>query len=170
LADKTELSARTIQRIESGEVDPRAYSLQMIAKALDVEYSIFMETSGEDNLKLEKEEVQKQQRILAWLHFSGFIPLFIPSAIVYYANLKKASSIDKHFKDVIEFQLTIWLVFVIPGSLMYFFFNINNFINKAPFVLILGLLICMGLSFRNAFKVLHNDEYKKLYILKPKKK
>ena len=33
LADKTELSARTIQRIENGEVDPRAYSLQMIAKA-----------------------------------------------------------------------------------------------------------------------------------------
>ncbi len=34
LAEMTELSARTIQRIENGEVDPRSYTLQMIAKAL----------------------------------------------------------------------------------------------------------------------------------------
>lgn len=33
LADKTEISTRTIQRIENGEVDPRAYTLQMISKA-----------------------------------------------------------------------------------------------------------------------------------------
>jgi len=38
LADKTEVSARTIQRIENGDVDPRAYTLQMIAKALDVDF------------------------------------------------------------------------------------------------------------------------------------
>ena len=38
LADKTEVSTRTIQRIENGDVDPRAYTLQMIAKALDVDF------------------------------------------------------------------------------------------------------------------------------------
>jgi transcriptional regulator with XRE-family HTH domain len=42
LARQTELSTRTIQRIENGEVDPRAYTLQMIATALGVEYDIFL--------------------------------------------------------------------------------------------------------------------------------
>ncbi len=37
LAEMTELTARTIQRIEKGEVDPRSYTLQMIAKALEVD-------------------------------------------------------------------------------------------------------------------------------------
>jgi len=54
LAEKTELSARTIQRIENGEVDPRSYTLQMIAKALDVDFSLFVENESE-----EKEEFQK---------------------------------------------------------------------------------------------------------------
>lgn len=30
LADKTEVSARTIQRIENGEVDPRAYHIHSV--------------------------------------------------------------------------------------------------------------------------------------------
>jgi transcriptional regulator with XRE-family HTH domain len=55
LANKTELSARTIQRIENGEVDPRAYSLQMIAKALDVDFSLFIE----DESAVDKEKKQK---------------------------------------------------------------------------------------------------------------
>ena len=43
LAEATDLSTRTVQRIENGEVDPRANSLQLIAKALDVEYGYFIE-------------------------------------------------------------------------------------------------------------------------------
>ena len=43
LADKTEVSTRTIQRIENGEIDPRAHTLQMIAKALEVDFSLFIE-------------------------------------------------------------------------------------------------------------------------------
>ena len=35
LAERTNLSTRTIQRIENGEVDPRAYTLQTLASALE---------------------------------------------------------------------------------------------------------------------------------------
>jgi transcriptional regulator with XRE-family HTH domain len=52
LADLTELSVRTIQRIENGEVDPRAYTLQMISKALDVDFSLFVDDEAEDNQEL----------------------------------------------------------------------------------------------------------------------
>jgi len=48
LADKTEVSARTIQRIENGEVDPRAYTLQMIAKALEVDYNLFVVNESDE--------------------------------------------------------------------------------------------------------------------------
>ena len=54
LAYKTEVSARTIQRIENGEVDPRAYTLQMIAKALDVDFSLFVEQESEESQQIQK--------------------------------------------------------------------------------------------------------------------
>ena len=37
LAFETNLSVRTIQRIEKGEVDPRTYTLNVLAEALEVE-------------------------------------------------------------------------------------------------------------------------------------
>ena len=76
LADRTELSARTIQRIENGEVDPRAYTLQMIAKALEVDFSIFTENESDGNE--DSEEVNKRNW-LALIHLSGLLPLFFPT-------------------------------------------------------------------------------------------
>ena len=59
LAEKTEVSTRTIQRIENGEVDPRAYTLQMIAKALEVEFNIFVEEDSESK----EEDTETKHRI-----------------------------------------------------------------------------------------------------------
>jgi len=42
LADKTNLSTRTIQRIENGEVDARTYTLSRLAEALNVELDILL--------------------------------------------------------------------------------------------------------------------------------
>ena len=49
LATMCDVDIRTIQRIENGEVDPRAYTLQMIAKALDVEFSLFVENKSDES-------------------------------------------------------------------------------------------------------------------------
>ena len=38
LAEKCEVSARTIQRIESGEVDPRSFTLHCLSEALDFNF------------------------------------------------------------------------------------------------------------------------------------
>jgi len=100
LADRTELSARTIQRIENGEVDPRAYTLQMIAKALEVDFSIF--TGNESNVDEDLEDVNKRNW-LALIHLSGLLPLFFPTIIIW--NLKKAEikEITDHYHSVIRF-------------------------------------------------------------------
>jgi transcriptional regulator with XRE-family HTH domain len=42
LAAKTDISVRTIQRIESGDVDARAFTLQSIAAALEVDYEVLV--------------------------------------------------------------------------------------------------------------------------------
>ena len=41
LAAKTDISVRTIQRIENGEVDPRTFTLHTLASALDIDYEEF---------------------------------------------------------------------------------------------------------------------------------
>ena len=38
LAERCEVSSRTIQRIESGEVDPRAYTLHCLGEALEFDF------------------------------------------------------------------------------------------------------------------------------------
>ena len=80
LAEKTELSSRTIQRIENGEVDPRAYTLQMIANALDVDYELFVETDSDEEKEIKNE---KNMTWLALMHLSGLFLLFIPSIIMW---------------------------------------------------------------------------------------
>ena len=65
LAEICEVSARTIQRIESGEVDPRAYTLHCLGEALDFDF-------GEEN-------ISNENLWLTVLHLSSaFCLLIIP--------------------------------------------------------------------------------------------
>lgn len=48
LAEKTDLSIRTIQRIEKGEVDPRAYTHQIIAEVLEVDFELLYSNNEPD--------------------------------------------------------------------------------------------------------------------------
>ena len=166
LADKTELSARTIQRIENGEVDPRAYSLQMIAKALDVDFSLFVEDESTED----KEKKAKEDRfLLGLIHLSGLVPLFIPTILIW-KNLKhKVEGITNHFYEVISFQLTILLVFILPGLLIYYFLKIQNFINN-PYLIYLGIILGVVISIHNTINVINNKPYTRFNIFTSKKK
>jgi transcriptional regulator with XRE-family HTH domain len=166
LADKTELSARTIQRIENGEVDPRAYSLQMIAKALDVDFSLFVEDESSED----KEKKAKEDRFLLGLvHLSGLVPLFIPSILIW-KNLKyKVEGITNHFYEVISLQLTILLVFILPGLLIYYFLKMQNFINK-PYLIYLGIILGVVISIHNTINVINNKPYIRFNVFTSKKR
>jgi len=104
LADMTELSARTIQRIENGEVDPRAYTLQMIAKALDVDYSLFMEAESDESREVKK---VSDNNWLGLLHLSGILPLIFPTVIIWNLKKDKIKGIAGHYRAAITFQLVI---------------------------------------------------------------
>ena len=148
LADKTEVSARTIQRIENGEVDPRAYTLQMIAKALDVDFSLFVENESE-----EKQETQKigSNNWSALIHLSGIIPLIFPTIVLW--NNKKDKTKDElnHFRAAISMQLCIWVISLV-GLWIYWKTNIP--------VPLIGVLFVGGLiSIMNTIFVLNGKPY-----------
>jgi transcriptional regulator with XRE-family HTH domain len=155
LADKTEVSARTIQRIENGEVDPRAYTLQMIAKALEVDYNLFVEN--------EPDEEQEIQHVNAnnWfglLHFSGIIPLIFPTVIIWNYKKDKIKGMSEHYREAIGFQLKVW-VGILAGSWIYW---------KAdqPIPLILVFLVNAVFSIFSTIKAVTGESFKQIADLK----
>ncbi len=75
LAEKCEVSARTIQRIESGEVDPRAYTLQRLSEILG--YDFELQNPANENLWL------------TILHLSSALVMLIVPLIIW--SVKKTS-------------------------------------------------------------------------------
>lgn len=148
LADKTEVSARTIQRIENGEVDPRAYTLQMIAKALDVDFSLF----AENELK-EKQEPQKinGNNWLALIHLSGITPLIFPTLVLWNIKKDKTKDMINHFRAAISMQLCIWVI-SLGGLWIYWKTNI-------PIPLIGSLLVGGLISIMNTIFVMTGKPY-----------
>ena len=106
LAAKTDISVRTIQRIESGEVDPRAFTLQSIASALEVDFEVLASTESE---VIEKAIVQENNKWLPVLHLSGLLLMIIPPIILWIWKRDKVENIEKHAFDVINFQLSMSL-------------------------------------------------------------
>ena len=149
LADKTEVSSRTIQRIENGEVDPRSYTLQMIAKALEVDFSIF---TKDDQTEDEDLRDDKDRNWLALLHLSGMLPLFFPTIIM--RNRKKSSihGITDHYRAVIGFQSSI-LFGCLMGLWVYYW-------GHEPVVIIIFLLLGVYFSIKNTLNVLNDRPYK----------
>ncbi|PXY03021.1 hypothetical protein DF185_02715 [Marinifilum breve] len=137
LASRTEVSARTIQRIENGEVDPRAYTLQMIANALEVDFSLFVENEP-------KEEVQAndEKNWSALLHLSGIVPLIIPTLLLWTNKKDKTNEVSHHYRAAISMQLCIWVISLIG---LWIYWKTNQSIP-----IIIGLLIGSLVSIMNA--------------------
>jgi len=146
LADKTEVSTRTIQRIENGEVDPRAYTLQMIAKALDVDFSLLSENDQEEN-----QEIQNINIWFSILHLSGLLPLFFPTLIIWNQKKNKTKDMTNHLRAVISFQLGI-LGISLGG--LWIYWKINQ-----PIPLVGGLLVGSLVSIVNALNVMNGKPY-----------
>ena len=147
LADRTEVSARTIQRIENGEVGPRAYTLQMIAKALDVDFSLFVDET-DDNKEI---QVVNINNWLGLLHLSGLIPLFFPTLILWRQRKNKKQDMTNHYRAVLSMQLCV-LGICLGGLWIYWHSN-----QLTPFI---GGLFAGGLvSIFNAINVMNGKPF-----------
>jgi uncharacterized Tic20 family protein len=98
LAELCEVSLRTIQRIESGEVDPRAYTLHCLGDALEFDF-------GEDN-------TEHQRLWLAALHLSSIFCIVLIPLVLWSWKRNQSYEVDQQGRQVLNFQITMTLVIV----------------------------------------------------------
>jgi uncharacterized Tic20 family protein len=104
LAEQCEVSPRTIQRIESGEVDPRAYTLQCLSEALDFDFM--------------KDNTSNENLWLAALHLSNIVPVLIAPLLIWSWKKNRSYKIDKQGSLVLNFQITMVLLLFLGGFLL----------------------------------------------------
>lgn len=107
LAERCEVSARTIQRIESGEVDPRAYTLHCLGEALDFDFG--GENPTNENLWL------------TILHFSSVFCILIVPLLLWSWKKNQSYKIDQHGRHVLNFQITMNLLLFAAAFLLMIF-------------------------------------------------
>src|SRR5512147_2105915 len=104
LAERCEVSARTIQRIESGEVDPRAYTLQCLGAVLEFDFGT--ENTTNENLWL------------TILHLSSSLCMLIVPLLLWSWKKNQSSKIDNQGRQVLNFQITMTLLLFAAAFLL----------------------------------------------------
>lgn len=149
LSEKTQVTIRTIQRIEKGDVTPHLQTIKLLATALNIEV--------DDLLILEnpKEEIILKKWLII-LHGTPFLGFIIPFAnillpLFLWIHKREDNKIyDDHGVKIINFQITISIVYllsfialltiekwgffffisVIPFSIIVMIFNIVTSMNS----------------------------------------
>ncbi|HKY55189.1 MAG TPA: helix-turn-helix domain-containing protein [Anaerolineales bacterium] len=105
LAEYCDVSTRTIQRIESGEVEPRSFTRNSLSNILEFD--------------LGKEKTDNESLWLAILHLSNiFCFVFIP-LLLWSWKKDQSYKIDQQGREVLNFQITITLIlFAFTSMLM----------------------------------------------------
>jgi len=96
LAEKCEVSTRTIQRIEAGEVDPRSFTLRCLSDALDFDF-------GADH-------TSRENVWLAALHLSSMFCILLIPLLIWSWKKPQSYKIDKQGREVLNFQITMTLM------------------------------------------------------------
>ncbi|WP_343609250.1 helix-turn-helix domain-containing protein [Chryseobacterium oranimense] len=152
LADVSGVSIRTIQRIESGKVEAHPSTLKMLADALEV---------GTEKLTINKPlsespEIKNGDKIKPGFHMLALIGLFFPvfniilPGLLWFFKKDESQAYDLEGKSVINFQITMSLLFIPAVLLMIFVFYVGF-----PLVLIIYLytfIMCIINIFRSINK------------------
>lgn len=105
LAEYCHVSTRTIQRIESGDVNPRSHTLHCLHGALDFDF-------GEPNTP--NEEV-----LLAAMHLSSMICIPVIPLLIWSLKKNQSSRIDWQGRQVINFQVTMALTLFAAAFVLF---------------------------------------------------
>jgi uncharacterized Tic20 family protein len=113
LAEYCEVSTRTIQRIESGEAEPRAYTRNSLSNILEFDF-------GQDN-------TENEGFWLAALHMSSMFVIVLIPLLLWSWKKNQSYEIDRQGRLVLNFQITMTLllfaslccsVVVLPGLIL----------------------------------------------------
>lgn len=117
LAEKTNLSLRTIQRVENGKSDPRGNTIIRIAEALNVTIDSFIDFQKEEN-----------NTYLASLHISALCFLLFPllgiilPLLLWISKKDQIKSLTSHAKKLLSFQIT-WTILLFMGLIGFLFWG-----------------------------------------------
>jgi uncharacterized Tic20 family protein/DNA-binding Xre family transcriptional regulator len=134
LAERCEVSPRTIQRIESGEVDPRAYTLHCLGEALEFDFG--EQNTGNENFWL------------AILHLSSIFCVLVIPLLLWSWKKNQSYKIDQQGRQVLNFQITMTLslfaalFFMVVGlpTLILLSMDMDGFVILASTLAILSIL------------------------------
>ncbi len=96
LAEFCEVSKRTIQRIESGEVEPRAFTLNNLSNILEFDFS--------------EENTNNEALWLTALHATCLLPSVFVALWIWSRKKKHSFKINQHGRQVLNFKITITLM------------------------------------------------------------
>lgn len=138
LSEACRMDIRTIQRIESGEVTPRATSLKLIAEALSCDIRTFTD------------EQSPVEAILS----RNFLLAMLVAASIYMIMAVLLSPVFPPGNTIFSLYPVLWFVDVIAGVFLYFgFFNLGKLrgnralrISSAIFMAIIPLLMITSLT------------------------
>ena len=158
LAERCEVSTRTIQRIENGEVDPRAYTLHCLREVLDFDF--------------EEQNTTHENIWLVIMHLSSILCALLVPLLLWSWKKNQSPKIDQQARQVLNFQITmtllliavIILVMFVPIALAFLGEAGVNVVEDSPIymLIVLGastpyLLICLFCAYQgvvNAMRAL----------------
>lgn len=165
LSEKSGISARTIQRIETGK-EPKGFTLRALAKALEIEENeLIYKEFQQEKVEIIKDKREPQEMVLINYSFLKIINLssipfiFIPPfniiiPLVLMFTMKQKNSLTK---QLISLQI-LWTILAPIVFMLGIFLKLGN-----QFSLILLILIVLSNVFiilRNAIEI---DKSKRLY-------
>lgn len=112
LAEYCKVSTRTIQRIESGEVEPRSFTRNSLGNILEFDFG--------------RENSENESLWLALLHISSAVCLVFIPLLLWSWKKEQSYKIDRQGREVMNFQITVMLILfgfgllfiLIPSMLM----------------------------------------------------
>jgi len=96
LAEYCEVSARTVQRIENGEVEPRSFTRNSLSNILEFDFG--------------KEGSANESFWLTILHLSSAVCIVLIPLLLWSWKKDQSLKIDRHGREVLNFQITICLI------------------------------------------------------------
>jgi transcriptional regulator with XRE-family HTH domain len=165
LSEKSGISVRTIQRIETGK-DPKGYTLRILSKALEVkENELRTQETEEENTKITQKKGESEETILinysslklinlSSIPFIVIPPFNIIVPLVLIITMKQKNALTKQI-------ISVQILWTIIAPIVFMFGIFLKFGNQ--FTLILMILIALSNVFiilRNAIEI---DRNKKLY-------
>ena len=101
LAEVCEVTPRTIQRIEGGEVEPRAFTRNSLSNVLEFD--------------LGKNDLENERFWIAALHLSSMFCIVLIPLLIWSWLKTRSFQVDKHGRQVMNFQITITLALFAGG-------------------------------------------------------